>query len=236
MKLAVMSDLHLMKPGEPECGQRLGSFAVPLLRAALQKIEARGDVSAVCLAGDCVNSPDNLDGLCALHDLVSKFTACPVIAIPGNHDPHPDQFFTVFHRYEYLDIPGARIIPFCDEQRPGWHAERMKAEFSRTDRLCSEFGGAKIFLQHVPLYPPDAPHLRYGYLNAAELVASMKRNGAVLSVSGHQHEGIPVYHQDGMYFSCAPALCEPPFQFLILDIEPSGLTTSEVMAIGHLPG
>jgi hypothetical protein len=59
----------------------------------------------------------------------------------------------------------------------------------------------------------------------------MKRNGAALSVSGHQHEGVSPYGHDGMSFVCAPALCVPPFRFLVLEIRRDGRVTVETLFV-----
>ena len=231
MKIAVISDLHKMEPHEPSEGRRQGFRAVPLLKAALHEIKVRADIDVIVIGGDCVNRPEDLSGLREIHETVVKFASCPVVAIPGNHDPAPAVFYSVFKPCDYLDVHGMRIIPFCDEERPNWNAERVAIEFERADRICADFDGPKIFLQHVPLYPSCAPGLRYAYGNADDVVQSMKRNGAVLSLSGHQHEGLAPYEHDGMTFVCAPALCEPPFQFLVVDVLPTGRVTSETVSL-----
>lgn len=74
----------------------------------------------------------------------------------------------------------------------------------------------------------------FKYLNADHAVASMKKNGAVLSVSGHQHEGSSLYEHEGLSFVCAPALWEPPYLFLPLRIEAAGKTTSETVSVDGL--
>ena len=83
----------------------------------------------------------------------------------------------------------------------------------------------------VPLFPSGAPGVKYAYLNADAAVASMKRNGAVLAISGHQHEGVPLLRRDGLSFVCAPALCEPPFRFLVLEIAADGRIGAEEVSL-----
>ena len=231
MKIAVISDLHKMEPDDPLEGQRQGFRAVPLLEATLREITRRADIDVIAIGGDCVNRPDDLSGLREIQATLAAGAPCPVVAIPGNHDPAPAVFYSVFKPCDYLDVEGMRIIPFCDEARPNWNAERVVDEFERANRICANFDGPKIFLQHVPLFPSGAPGLRYAYGNADDVVRSMKRNGAVLSLSGHQHEGLAPYEHDGMTFVCAPALCEPPFRFLIVEISPTGLVTSETVSL-----
>ena len=227
MKIAIIADIHRMAPGGVTCGTRMGGRAVPLLKAALAAIAARGDVAAICVAGDCVDKPGDLDGLRELQAVLEECAGRPVVAVPGNHDPAPEVFHAIVPKREFLDVEGVRIVPFWDEDRPGWNAERTEASFRRADDLCRGFAGQKVFLQHVPLFPSGAPGVKYAYVNADAAVASMKRNGAALAVSGHQHEGVPLLRRDGLSFVCAPALCEPPFRFLVLEIAPDGRVAAE---------
>lgn len=220
-----------MPPGGVTCGSRMGGRAVPLLRAALTTLAARGDVAAICVAGDCVDKPADLDGLRELQAVLEEGARLPILAIPGNHDPSPEVFYTIVPKREYLDVEGVRFVPFWDEERPGWNAERAEASFQRADALCRNFAGPKVFLQHVPLFPSGTPGVKYAYLNADACVNSMKRNGATLAISGHQHDGVPLLRRGGLSFVCAPALCEPPFRFLVLDIAPDGRVAAEEVAL-----
>ena len=231
MKIAVVADIHRMAPGGVTCGKRMGGRAVPLLKAALAAIAARGDVAAICVAGDCVDKPGDLDGLRELQAVLEGCARQPFVAIPGNHDPAPEVFHAIVPKRKWLDVEGVRIVPFWDEERPGWNAERTEASFLSGDALCRGFAGMKVFLQHVPLFPSGAPGVKYAYLNADAAVASMKRNGAVLAISGHQHEGVPLLRRDRLSFVCAPALCEPPFRFLVLEIAADGRIGAEEVSL-----
>ncbi len=218
MKFAVIADLHYSRRRNAAIPARRGEFAALLLRRALEYLRILGDIDAVCLAGDLVDEPGDA-GLLAELAAVAAASPAPLIAIPGNHDPSPEVFYRYFPRLDHLDAGGCRIIPFADDpELPGYHAERLPEELARAERLAAEFPGEKIFLQHVPLFPEGVSDNVYGYCNASEIAARMRRLGVGLSVSGHQHWGVAPYGDGRTMFRCTPALCESPFRFDIIEV------------------
>ncbi|NLF94869.1 MAG: hypothetical protein GX564_13360 [Oligosphaeraceae bacterium] len=228
VKIAVITDLHYAREGNCACPDRQGVFARNFLLQALQYLRLCGDIDLLCLGGDLLNQPQ--DAL-LLPELAQALEGCgiPFLAVPGNHDPAPEQFRSLIQAPDYIDCKGVRVIAFPDDPgRPGWNATRTAAEFARARRLSHAHPGPLVFLQHVPVFPPGQAENIYGYDNADEIVALMRECGCRLSLSGHQHHGVPTLEYEGMMFACTPALCEPPFPFQIFTLEQGAIRQEQV--------
>ena len=214
MKIAVLNDLHF---GESEGGARKCEYGLIFLKRAIRQLNrlVRPDVTLVL--GDLLNDgekPDAIERLGLMRKVLDTLDA-PYIAIPGNHDPEPGAFYTVFARpQEMVDIGGVRFLPFLDAECP--------QDVERFAKARSDFRGPIVSLQHVNLYPPDRGHAPYNLVNAPEVIRAMKANGVSLSVSGHYHAGLRDIHDGTTLFVNAPALCESPFPFLVIDMDTNG--------------
>ncbi|WP_176012161.1 metallophosphoesterase [Victivallis sp. Marseille-Q1083] len=230
VRFAVISDLHFSR-SPSELPARRGEFAALLLRRAVEYLNLRTDIDLLCLAGDLLDNPADVELLAELKAVLDH-ARLPLLVIPGNHDPEPELFYQTMPRADYFDAGArARFIPFVDPELPGCHARRLPAELARAERLSAEFAGPKIFLQHVPLYPPGRADNRYGYANADEIVGPMRRLGVAASISGHQHEGCRTLPDEGVSFCCLPALCEAPFAFRIYTLSDAGRLDEETIAL-----
>lgn len=230
LKIAVIADLHASSEPTAQT-ERRSDLATILLRRSLELLKIRGDIDLILLAGDLVDSPNDLAMLQQLREITEN-APCPVLAIPGNHNPRPDLFYTVFNRIDYLDLNEFRIIPFPnDPETPGYNAVRKPTDLARAQRLCESFAGPKIYCQHVPLFPPKSAPLRYGYGNASIITSPLADWNVVGSISGHQHEGVPTLNQNGTTYLCAPALCESPFRFQIVTFSADGKAETETVAL-----
>jgi histidinol phosphatase-like PHP family hydrolase len=74
-------------------------------------------------------------------------------------------------------------------------------------------------LQHVPVFPPGLHPCPYNYVNCREVLAAMSRYAITAVVAGHYHEGFGPIRQGESHFIAAPALCEAPFPYLILEFD-----------------
>ena len=175
----------------------------------------------VLVAGDLVDdgsAHDTHARMSALHAILEKLE-CPWIAIPGNHDGDVDAFYRVFSRpRDVEDIHGLRFLAFLDKPEPGYNASRSAADIDRIRTARRGYDGPIVVLQHVPLAPSGLSESPFNYTNADEIIEAMTRAGVVLSVSGHYHAGTaPLRRGEGTLVT-APALCEPPFGFLLIEV------------------
>jgi histidinol phosphatase-like PHP family hydrolase len=177
----------------------------------------------VVVLGDLVNdgASPHADGQFLALRRILDLLHMPWIALPGNHDGAPDRFFRYFPiPPEVLDVAGVRCISFVDPEEPGYNARRLSLDILRMDRVRSDgWKGPVIMLQHVPLFPPGLHACPYNYVNAAEIVGHMESNGITLAVGGHYHAGFDRLLCGALCFAAAPALCESPFSYLVLNLE-----------------
>jgi calcineurin-like phosphoesterase family protein len=225
-RVAVITDLHYA--ASPINERRFGHFAHVLLMRTVERLNRalRPDVTVVL--GDLVDDPaaaDVVDRLAALRDQVSRLHA-PVIVIPGNHDPAPAAFYEVFSRPNPItDIAGVRFVSFIDEQTTSCHATRADADLSRLREAREAHDGPVVALQHVPAQPAAIRGAcPFAYTNLDAVMADMAAGAVTLSLSGHYHPGLPLQANDGTFYLTMPALCEPPFQYAVLDVSSSGVT------------
>lgn len=226
LHIAVIADVHY---GEdcPESKRRC-SIAGILLERAVRRLNGLIRPDVVLVLGDIVDdggSPNAEDRLQALRAILDKLDA-PYLAIPGNHDGDPGQFYKVFARPRtFEDIGGVRFLAFVDRQEPGYNACRSAAGIERIRMARAAYDGPLVALQHVCLFPPERSLAPYNYTNAPDVVSALKEAGVTLSVSGHHHHGAQDCADGNVTFVNAPGLCEPPFPFLEITVDSDKIQT-----------
>lgn len=224
MKIAIISDIHA--PGSAENPALRGELAEILLLRAINRFNRwiKPDVAIIC--GDIVDGNDNDVArlwLQKIRQILDKL-ACPYIAVRGNHDPSADYFYKVFERKEQFDIAGCRFVVFDDPQEPLFCASRTVEQINRFKTARADFNGPIISVQHVPLFPPGMSESPYNYTNAEQIISEMKKHNIFMSVSGHYHKGMGHIQSQGMNFIAAPAVCELPFKYMIIEIDGEKVT------------
>jgi histidinol phosphatase-like PHP family hydrolase/predicted phosphodiesterase len=220
VKIAVISDVHYDSTSF-DSEQPYAALADILLLRAVHRINRLVQPDIVLILGDMVDlgdAPSALNCLGELRDTIGLVHA-PVMVLPGNHDPDPETFFSILGPSPpCVEVKGTRFVRFVDPEEPEYNARRLPAETARFAEARAGFDGPIVSVQHVPLFPPGAGDCPYGYVNADEVVASMRAHGVRLAVSGHYHRGMDMVCADGAFFVVAPALCRPPFQFLEIEL------------------
>ena len=235
LKIVLLTDLHYAKQPNESCPTRSGEWADLLLLRAVHRINRYIKPDLVILAGDLIDQPDAPDSLQLLADLKNIFDKleCPHIAIPGNHDPEPDIFYSVFNRPgDCIDIGGFRLMSFLDRETPGYNALRSNEDIARLRKSGSELDGPVITLQHVPVFPPGACDCPYNLDNAEQVLNAMYEAGVCLSLAGHRHAGFELKDAKGIKYITGSALCEFPFYYHIIEVSGSGCATSTKETLG----
>jgi histidinol phosphatase-like PHP family hydrolase/calcineurin-like phosphoesterase family protein len=229
MKLAVITDLHFTRQENLQLPERVGQFADIFLLKAVKRLNRYIKPDLVFIGGDLINDSNAVDAISLLEELkqIIELIECPVIVIPGNHDPVADQFYRIFERpTEAVDIAGVRFLTFIDEEQPGYNAVRSQQNLAKMRQLAGAFDGPVVSLQHVPLFQQGTAPSPYNYTNSDEIITAMRESGVTLSVSGHYHTGYDVVTVAGVQSVTAPACCEAPFQFMEIDIDNNGCATT----------
>ncbi|MBQ7650241.1 MAG: metallophosphoesterase [Victivallales bacterium] len=220
MKIAVITDLHYSLSMNVLCPDRAGEKACELLEAALTRLGKIG-ADILLVGGDLVNDPKDTELLDRLAVILAK-APCPFIAIPGNHDPVPEEFYQhIPMSHNYLDINGIRIIPFPEDvQTEGYNARRSPESLERQRRLSS-CDLPCVSFQHVPLFPTGTVNSPYHYDNADEIYTNCGPK-MVLAISGHDHCGRrPSFHPPFPSI-IVPALCQKNYPFAIIELDAKG--------------
>jgi len=229
-RVAILSDIHFDTDGR-DSSKRQFSRGKELFAEAVHFVNERISPDVVLVLGDLVDAGGTGEGLRCLRELrpEADLIEAPVLAIPGNHDPGPEAFYTVFEPLpRWLDVKGVRFVPFVDPEAPEYNAYRPAESLRRLEEARAGFDGPVVSVQHVPLFQPGACSCPYNYTNALEILDMMRATGVGCAISGHYHPGVEIAHAGGIVSIVNPALCEEPFRFLEVT-----LTCGAVAVRGH---
>lgn len=219
LKIAAISDIHLAATdAEPT---RRCHLADLLLQRAVNRVNTVIRPDLTLLLGDIIESgraPEADAQWARLREILDGL-ASPWLALPGNHDADPAAFYRHFpDPGDVCEVAGARFLRFLDPEAPGWNAVRTEAGLEQM-AAGRNHDGPVIMLQHCSLFPPETSDCPFHYTNAADIVARMPGSGITLAISGHYHAGVDLIRHPAGSFIITPALCEPPFSFLEIDLD-----------------
>ncbi len=227
IRIAIVTDIHA--PGSDRYPERRGELAENLLLRVVNRFNRWIKPDITIIGGDIVNDGDSetaRDCLAKIRQLLDKL-ACPYIVVRGNHDPSADYFYKVFDKIDRLDVKGYRFVVFDDPQEPNYCASRTDADLQHFRFARADHSGPVISVQHTSLFPQGMSDCPYNYTNAGQIIAEMKKHKVFLSVSGHYHKGVGLIQSEGINFITAPAVCESPFSYMIIDAENENLSVSK---------
>jgi Icc protein len=149
-------------------------------------------------------------------------TALDWVVIPGNHD-HRAAFVDVFSTTSPDTVRGGwRFIGFDDALDGRRTPVRLNDEQRRFDAALygEDDQTPQIHLQHYILRPRLYRRTAYSYQGDAELAARVDLSPRVRAVlSGHYHPGAYAHSANEVTYSAAPAFCETPNPFRIMDLD-----------------
>jgi histidinol phosphatase-like PHP family hydrolase/predicted MPP superfamily phosphohydrolase len=226
LTLLAIADLHYtgLSRKEAQPASCRGELARVLLKKVFARLEYE-DVKpdAVVMLGDLVEDgtdPNAELDLISIHGELLR-SGIPFLALPGNHDGPADAFNARFATPPGLyKFGGYGLVVLNDSYADNHETSRSVESFAMLKQIRKDNPELPlIVLQHAPVYPPIDSHYPYRILNAAEIMDSFKKNGVVLSLSGHYHKGQKArLHEDVMYHT-VPSLSEAPFRFSIIRIQ-----------------
>jgi len=217
--IAVIGDLHY---GLSKADHRHGDIADILLHRALVHLNDIVKPDVTLVMGDVLDdgaAPDGVAKRMHLADILRSLHG-PHVIIPGNHDGETGAFYRSFDRApDIMEVAGMRVLPFIDEDRPEYCAERPVAELDRFRMAREGFDGPIVALQHVPVFPDGAVDCPYNHLNAGAIVEAMSAAGVQLCISAHYHAGHAPLQVGPTTIVTAPALCTPPYELLVIRLD-----------------
>jgi len=218
--IAVVADIHF--GASSSAPKRRCEISDILLMRTVRRLNELVRPDITLIVGDVIddgNAPEAEQNLQHIRSILDRLHS-PYIAIPGNHDGDPENFYRIFDRpKEIEDVAGLRILSFLDQEMPGYNAHRNDRDLDRIRAARIGYAGPLVSLQHVCLCPPEQPVTPYNYTNASEVIGVLKRAGGMLSISGHHHQGAEDTKDGDVTFVNAPGLCEAPFHFTVITID-----------------
>ncbi|MDP6630843.1 MAG: metallophosphoesterase [Kiritimatiellia bacterium] len=223
--IAVIADLHY---GWSEEGRRDGEIGDILLYRAVTHLNDIIKPDVTLLVGDLLgdgDAPTAITERNCLRDILQHLHG-PHVIIPGNHDGDTEAFYDSFDRPpDIMDVAGMRVLPFIDEDRPGYCAARPAAELERFRRAREGFDGSIIALQHVPVFPDGAVDCPYNHVDAEPIIEAMNDADVQLCISGHYHRGHQPLRIGPTTLVTAPALYVSPFELLVIRLDGDRVTS-----------
>lgn len=249
LRILHLTDLHMRSalPGSAAQPERKSRDIARHLETLAKRLQHwRPDM--VVITGDLLDVPDNVvdeslddkdpEGFQSAVELAAldyqwmrgwlENTGVPWAVIPGNHD-HRGTFVGVFGTASPDQVRcGWRFIGFDDildsrraPVRPPEECARFAAALASTATTEPQ-----IHLQHYLLRPRIHRRTPYSYAPASGLAARVSRSAPVkAALSGHFHPGAFTRDESGTAFSTAPAFCEAPFPFRLLELSTDGGAT-----------
>ncbi|MBL7076119.1 MAG: metallophosphoesterase [Kiritimatiellae bacterium] len=217
--IAVIGDLHY---GRGEAENRHGDIADILLHRAVAHLNDIVKPDVTLVMGDVLddgNAPGAVVKYRRLADILRDLRG-PHVIIPGNHDGDVKAFYRSFERVPgIMNVAGMRVLPFIDEDRPDYCAQRPVAELDRFRKAREGFDGPIIALQHVPVFPESAIDCPFNHLDADAIIKAMTAADVRLCVSGHYHPGHGPLQLGPTTVLTAPALDTFPFELLVIRLD-----------------
>jgi len=236
--IAVIADLHY---GLSEPDKSHGEIGDIVLHRAVAYLNDIVEPDVTLFLGDILgdgDAPPARRERDRLQDILRDLRG-PHIIIPGNHDGDIDAFYHTFTRpADIINVAGMRILPFIDEDRPGYCAERPVGELERFRKAREGFDGPIVAVQHVPVFPDGAIDCPFNHLDADAIIQAMTAADVQLCISGHYHPGHPPLQIGPTSIVTAPALHTFPFEIMVIrldgdriDIEPHPLAVDPALGL-----
>jgi len=225
--IAVISDLHFGAANGKRSGGDIGDI---LLHRAVTRINEMIRPDVTVLLGDILEEGSAPDAprLRARLRVILDGLECPTIVIPGNHDGDEEAFYADFERPpDVLEVAGMRLLPFLDEDRPGYCAARRPADRDRFRLAREGFDGPLVALQHVPVFPVGAHDCPFNHLDAAAIIDCMTAAGVAISLSGHYHPGFEPIPVGPTLMASVPAFYDAPFPLTVVRLQDDRVEMTE---------
>jgi Icc-related predicted phosphoesterase len=236
MKLGFLTDLHFRNavPGTSSIEKRRCRQMGDVLCRNLKLLKNEGVDLVVC-GGDLVDEPDHPAALKDLAELRRIFdeAGVPTLVIPGNHDPHPDDFYKIFKRPDrVLRIGDIELITFCEDVPLTGAEDSERQDLAGMEKLFAKNSRDvrhTVVVQHYIIYPPIDSEYPYNYRNFSAIRAIMEESGrSIFSLSGHYHRGFDVIEKNGVSYFCGKAMCEEPFPCYTVDLSGDEIEVREL--------
>ena len=226
MKIGFLTDLHFRNavPGTSSIEKRHCRQMGDQLRRNLALLKDEGVDLIVC-GGDLIDEPDHPQVLKDLAELRQIFdeSGVPSLVIPGNHDPHPADFYKIFKQPDpVLRIDDIELITFFEDVPLTGAQDSERQDLPGMEKLLAKSpSGVRytVMLQHYIIHPQIDAEYPYNYRNFSGIRAIMERSGRrIFSLSGHYHRGFDLIEKNGVNYFCGKAMCQGPFSCYTIDL------------------
>jgi len=221
LQILLAGDIHYVSQTSYQCAypERKTSLGLEFLQQALYRVSKKEKIDALVILGDCVDCGDFIIDLENLKKELEKLPI-PSIVVRGNHDPEEKIFKKIMKNFTGpLIMNSFALYPFYDRYMEDDKCIREKKEIEQFEKFCKNNPDKKpIVFQHSVVHPRIENSYPYNIENGEEIIASYKKYGVCLSVSGHYHPGVESADREGITFFTLPALCVNPFSCALVKI------------------
>ena len=194
------------------------------LRRNLARLKDEGADLIVC-GGDLVDDPGHPQAEKDLAELRQIFddAGLPTLIIPGNHDPHPADFYKIFKQPgPVFRIDDIEMITFYEDVPLTGAEDSERQDLPGMEKLLAKSShGVRytVMVQHYIIHPQIDAEYPYNYRNYFEIQAIMEQSGRrIFSLSGHYHRGFDLTVKNGVSYFCGKAMCQAPFPCYTIDL------------------
>ena len=212
LRIAAISDMHYTPEPKVQVPKRYGDHSPAFVDAAIRMINEDIRPDILLVAGDIVDMPEQEALLAEIAPHFSNI-ACPMVAIPGNHDPAPE----IFYKYmpeppPFVDVNGHRIAVFPNDK--GANGFKASRESSESFRFGPNDGTPVLMFQHVPIALDGETSCVHTYENAEGIIDTALSHNAIFSIAAHFHGGAAPYFRCRLPHLMIPSLTEAPCSFV----------------------
>ncbi|MFA5645332.1 MAG: metallophosphoesterase [Candidatus Ratteibacteria bacterium] len=214
--ILVIADLHYVSDPEhfSACKNRKNRFGKEFLRRVLLRHKNQADL--IVLMGDITDNPDPIAAESDLKQIVQLIqeTEVPAIFVRGNHDIPLPRFLEITGNNRTLVKNGYLFFAFYDEWEEGDNCVRPDEEWNKFLKTRASYPDTTfVVFQHNPIFPKIKRAYPYNLTDFMNIAKLYEEQGVTLSVSGHYHAGLAPFSSHSLTWFTAPALCEKPFQY-----------------------
>ncbi|HPP12684.1 MAG TPA: metallophosphoesterase [bacterium] len=223
MRLLVVADLHAVLEPDYECSCHFRKTHLSL--EFLQRVIFRArekTPDALLILGDFIDQPCLKTAKADFEKIVTllRKTSWPTVIVRGNHDLPEEVFLAIAGDLARpKEVSGYLLYPFHDRYHADETCRRPEKALKVFQQVClSKPSRPVIALQHNLVYPPLDVGYPMNFENGEEILETYLGLPVCLSLSGHCHTGVPLQFYRGLPFLTAPALCEAPFPYLLVEV------------------
>jgi uridine kinase len=223
LKIVCFSDLH--------CTGTSFQKTIAAFQKAMDTCKKVIKPDMVVLLGDLATDGDvdkdraHLDKISSLMGMLDM----PYFVIRGNKDIDEKSFYSYFKKpAEWHDFNGYRMVFFLNDvfQSDG-NAIRENCDVEVIARARFNYSGMLMALQHISFHNPTYMECPYNLLNYDKVLYEMQKNGVLLSVGAHWHQGYTNLKDNNQPACIISPAFRDGYKYLVIELSDTAFAITE---------